>query len=71
MFATFQDKSNFTFARKKALSDTLNTRFLPHEATTEIRKTAPLFKLDDKTITLSGGESPFQIVLEFVKNISL
>ncbi len=42
---------------------TLNTRFLTHGATT-------LFKLDDKTITLSG-ESPFQIVLEYVKNISL
>ncbi len=26
MFATFQDKSNFTFAREQALSDTLNTR---------------------------------------------
>ena len=51
-------------------STTLNTRFLPHGATTKIRKTAPLFKLDDKTITLSG-ESPFQIVLEYVKNISL
>jgi hypothetical protein len=48
-------------------TDTLNTRFLPHGATTKIRKTAPLFKLDDKTITLSGESfSAFQIVIEYV-----
>jgi hypothetical protein len=41
-----------------------------HGASTKIRKTAPLLKLDDKTITLSG-ESPFQIVLEYVKKYKL
>ncbi len=32
---------------------TLNTRFVPHGATLKVRKTAPLFKLDDKYYLIS------------------
>ncbi len=53
----------------KKHKNTLNTRFVPHGATLKIRKTAPHFKLDDQNLTLSG-ESPFQVVLEPVKNMT-